>query len=316
MSKAGSGQFDFGNDDWASSNTLASTALIIGEQALNLLQNAANYVPVPGIAVAAGVALSIVNIVQNVRSNKDDFISIGKDSCVIVVTVIQRVNISQAEQFASASLAILQQDADQLVADMKTIEACVKKHRKRSLVKRLLNHQADQDVVQECRDRLQHAITLFGLYSDIEVRKQLAQLSSQLATLLEQQTMSQPPLQMPEPHVPQLHTPQPHTPQPHTSQPQFRPPAPHKSARSEARAARRQARDETQQNQQFMNVAMGGPGGLPNSGSNSFANVQNHVGPGANITYSYVGGDQHNNNRDDSFNVNGSGHNINFSFAR
>ncbi|KAF9449717.1 hypothetical protein P691DRAFT_811990 [Macrolepiota fuliginosa MF-IS2] len=272
MANPGSRPFGRGSGGRASADAMAA-ALMIGEQALNMLQNASNYVPVPGIAVAAGLALSIITIAQNVKSNKEDFTSIGKESCFIVVAVIERVKPGQGEQFASASLASLQQDAEQLVSDMQSIETRVKKHRKRSLMKRILNNQADQAVILECRNNLQHAISLFG--------------------------------QMPQPHIPQPYT------QPHPPQPQFQPPAPHTSGRSEARAERRQAR----QNQQLMNVAMGGPGGPPTSGSSSFANVQNHIGPGSNVTYSYVGGDQHNNNRDDSFNVSGSGHNINFAFA-
>ncbi|KAF9442348.1 hypothetical protein P691DRAFT_681659, partial [Macrolepiota fuliginosa MF-IS2] len=140
-------------------------ALIISEHVLELLQTAADLVSVPGITLAADVALSIINIIQTMKNNKDEFISIGKDSCVIVAAVIQRVNITQVEQNASVSLAVLHQDASQLLSDMQSIEMCIRKCRKRSLIKRLLYYKVDQGLIQECRDRLRSAITLFDVSS-------------------------------------------------------------------------------------------------------------------------------------------------------
>ncbi len=84
------------------------TALNISPRTMKTLQIAQQFFPVPGIATAAGVALSIfheaeVRIVINLiwsnllthsnfltlkASHKRGFITIGKDSCVIVETVI------------------------------------------------------------------------------------------------------------------------------------------------------------------------------------------------------------------------------------
>ncbi|KAF9442351.1 hypothetical protein P691DRAFT_765306 [Macrolepiota fuliginosa MF-IS2] len=243
------------------SNTVPTT-LIISEHVLKLLQTAADLAPVPGITLAAGIALSIINIVQTMKNNKDEFISIGKDSCVIVAAVIQRVDITQVEQTASASLAVLHQDANQLLSDMQSIEICIRKCRKRSLIKRLLRYKVDQGLIQECRDRLRSAISLFDLYSNIEIRRQLATLSGQLRVFLERQGA-------PELHVPQS---------------QFRAPTPLEPKRSGVRVAYQRAQDEAPRNQQPINISTNEPGVFP-TGSRGIANARNSVAPSASITY-------------------------------
>lgn len=64
MGNPGMGLLDTVNDDLTSKGFILSTAVIIGEHALRLLQTAGDFAPVPGIAVAAGIALSIINIAQ------------------------------------------------------------------------------------------------------------------------------------------------------------------------------------------------------------------------------------------------------------
>ncbi|KAF9441827.1 hypothetical protein P691DRAFT_765841 [Macrolepiota fuliginosa MF-IS2] len=90
-----------------------------GPQHLISAMTAANFIPVPGIAIAAGVALLIINIVQTMRNNNDEFTSLGRDLCVTVAAIIERVNIDQAEQSTPTSPTMnLQQDVDQLVFNM------------------------------------------------------------------------------------------------------------------------------------------------------------------------------------------------------
>jgi len=337
------------------SNGALTTVLSISEQTLRALQSAGQVFPVPGVAIAASVALHILELVQAVKSNKEEFIAIGRDSCIIVETVISRVQVSQNGQLVNEP-AMLRQDADMLLADMRYIEKCVKKVKKRSVVGRIFNHQVDQDTIQECRERLTHAMSLFGLQSDIEIRKQLAGVSSQLAELLRKTSQPPPPqhqlhqpqphhLQQPQPHPlqqpqPQWQIPAPSFPAAPSPQPQgpsisttqynqssnvpapAASPAPPKSKRSQERAERRAARHQGQMNQisqQQMNIMPSNPTGFPavqGQGFNSFQNIQNHLSPGAGINYSYVAGNVNNVSRDDSFNVAGSGNNINFSFAR
>lgn len=63
-----------------------------------------------------------------------------------------------------SSAPIRSSDTYPIPSDMRGIEKVVKKHiKKRSLMRRFINAQNDQEVVQECRDRLQHALSLFGV---------------------------------------------------------------------------------------------------------------------------------------------------------
>ncbi|KAF9441280.1 hypothetical protein P691DRAFT_791730 [Macrolepiota fuliginosa MF-IS2] len=163
------------------------------------------------------------------KNNEDEFISIGKDF-----------------------LAVLQQDANQLLSDMQSIEMCIRKCKKRSLIKRLLRYKVDQDLIQECRDRLRNAVVLFDLNSNIEMRRQLAMLSSQLGVFLERQGVAK--LLVPNS--------------------QFRAP----TERSGVRAARQQVQDEARRNQQSINVSANEPDRFP-TGVHGFANARS-VAPG------------------------------------
>ncbi|KXN87796.1 hypothetical protein AN958_08112, partial [Leucoagaricus sp. SymC.cos] len=307
---------------------------IIGQQAFRLLQSAGNFVPVPAIGLAAGVALSILELVQTVKSNKEEFKAIGKDACTIMVTVVQRVNLSANGHGASMDLAVLEQDSQQLLGDMKEIKKVVQKHiKKRGLVRRMLHVFSDQETIQECRDRLIHALQLFGLQSDIEMRKQLAFLSGQVAELLEHQRHSQAP-QMPQPHPAQMpqpyssHIPQSHTPQ--TPQPQS-PPVPNllpgfpqtptpsfpvnnpPQTRRDRNSPRYERKDAVLSSQAMNSTGANSPGFAPDS---TFSNIHNHLSPGGNINYSVISGNLTQNTRDDSFRVAGQNNSISIALQR
>jgi hypothetical protein len=114
--------------------SLADAAVTLSQQTLQVLQSAAQFVPVPGIGISATIALSILRIVQvkrtlrccfghtplicfqqSIKVNKEAFMDIGNDACTIVMTVIQRVNLSATGQAPSIDEAVLQQDAMQLL---------------------------------------------------------------------------------------------------------------------------------------------------------------------------------------------------------
>lgn len=315
-------------------------ALVIGHQSLQLLRDAAQFVPVPAIGVAASVAVALLELVLTAGSNKEAFIAIGKDTCIIMVTIVQRVNLSANGGAPPMNKSDLERDAQSLLAEVKMIKKVVKKHLKRGIVKRLVFSSEDAVIVEECQRRLDHALRLFGLQSDIEVRKQLALLNDKVQEILEN---VKPPPQMPQPFAqsyppsqghlptwPQTSIPShPSSPQPlmpsHPSSPQpsipshpspppppaFTPPTPQPQTREDRRTARH-ARRDARVAQQAMNVT-GFPGAPADS---TFSNVQNHLSPEGNISYSYVNGNVVNNNRDDSFNVAGTNNSISIAFTR
>jgi len=172
----------------------ATTSLLIGEKTFKLLQSGGSLIPVPGIGAAAQVALTIIDIAQTVRKNKDDFIALGKEACLIMGTIVERV-LSQTEggqPIDQAEFVKLQEDAKQLLEQMELIKHCVEKYgQKRSWVKRTVRFNADKEAIQKCKDGLKQSLDLFSLQSDIELRKQVAALSRPASA---EPTLSPPPL--------------------------------------------------------------------------------------------------------------------------
>jgi len=130
------------------------------------------------------VALSILEKVQTVKTNRSEFIAIGRDSCFIVETVIQRVQVGQDGRILNDP-AMLRR-LDMLLADLQYIERRIKNVKRSwwSGVKKIFNHQLDQDTIQACRERLTHAITLFGFQYDAEIRNQQACMHNLLIALI------------------------------------------------------------------------------------------------------------------------------------
>ncbi|KAJ3562388.1 hypothetical protein NP233_g9607 [Leucocoprinus birnbaumii] len=160
-------------------------AMVIGQSGLQVLKDAAQYVPAPGIGVAAATALAILNLVVTADANKETFVAIGKDACTIMITIIQRVNLSASGKGVPIRLEQLNQDATLLKDEMDEIYRIVKKYAKKGILRRIVLANMDAGAVKDCQRRLDSALKLFGLQTDIEVRQQLAFLSNQVNQVLE-----------------------------------------------------------------------------------------------------------------------------------
>jgi len=157
----------------------ATTTLLIGEKTFKLLQSAGLMIPIPGIGAAAQAALTTLEIAQIVRKNKEDFIALGKEACLIMATIIERVlsHIGGGQQIEQAELVKLQQGSNQLLQHMEVTKQCMEKYgQKRSWVKRTVHFNADKEAIQKCKDSLRQSLDFFSSQSDIELRKQIAAL--------------------------------------------------------------------------------------------------------------------------------------------
>lgn len=302
-------------------------------------------------------ALRILNLTMSISGrHKANLIAIGREACVITVNVVQRVNLDgsgymEHSQYTSS----LEQDSAALVREMEAIERDIASRRNLGGFKRFFGRTADARVIEACRARLNKALRLFELQSDIDMRQQVAHLDQNLQVILDKrsqvrtsQSLGPPQMPFPTPYptspsrmpmpepVPQSHPPVSNVPPPVWPQPSIPSydlapsfPQPvsspwppnnetvHVPSREERREARH-ARREARASQQTQHATIGAGYINPPDLSipyNAFTNIQNHLSPGGSFTHHYVNGNVINSTRDDSFRVSGSGNNINISFT-
>ncbi|KAF7783851.1 hypothetical protein Agabi119p4_16 [Agaricus bisporus var. burnettii] len=166
----------------------AAATELVSVQTLTLLKCASSFVSVPGVGAAAEAALSILALAQTVKSNKADFQGLGEKACLIMATVIQKVNAAEQPN-SQVNMTSLQKECNDMRHTMEDIKKTVKKHveeRKRFvLVQRVLYSQADRDVIKECKETLQTALDLFNVQSHIEVRQGVDDANKKLDHLVE-----------------------------------------------------------------------------------------------------------------------------------
>ncbi|KAL9716741.1 hypothetical protein Ac2012v2_001194 [Leucoagaricus gongylophorus] len=286
-------------------STEVKVAAVIGEQTLKLLKEASKYVPFPAVGLAATFALEILQAAVAADGNQEAFKDIGKDACDVVTVIIHRVNRCATGDPTSMKTTDLEEDATALVHEMRKIKHTVTKHTKRKLLRRLVLNADDADAVQQCRHRLAYVLKLFGLQSDIELRQQIAILNRKIDQVLEsvQPNLSSQSLQ---PTLSEqttiFNTGPSSSPQLSSSlQPQSSSSLQPQPSREERRAARYARKGARQHVTSFPDVPP--LSHMPLS----------HMPPSDHI---YINGDATTISRDDSFNVSGTGNNINISYTR
>ncbi|EKM75253.1 hypothetical protein AGABI1DRAFT_109541, partial [Agaricus bisporus var. burnettii JB137-S8] len=153
--------------------TIVEATAVVSEQALKLLKTIDSFVSVPGVGAAAKAALSIFELVQRVKSNKEEFIAVGEKACIIMVAIIQKVNAAE-QPGCRTDMTSLEKECGDLRRAMEGVEEIVHKHvkgRERfASLQRILNSGSDQRVISDCKERLQDALELFNIQSHIEVQ--------------------------------------------------------------------------------------------------------------------------------------------------
>ncbi|XP_006457224.1 hypothetical protein AGABI2DRAFT_123092 [Agaricus bisporus var. bisporus H97] len=166
--------------------TIVEATAVVSEQALKLLKTVDSFVSVPGVGAAAKAALSIFEL--RVKSNKEEFIAVGEKACIIMVTIIQKVNAAE-QPGCRTDMTSLEKECGDLRRAMEGVEEIVHKHvkgRERfASVQRILNSGSDQRVISDCKERLQNALELFNIQSHIEVRQGVDDLNNKLDHLVE-----------------------------------------------------------------------------------------------------------------------------------
>ncbi|KIL59397.1 hypothetical protein M378DRAFT_14833 [Amanita muscaria Koide BX008] len=155
-----------------------STALDLSVFVLKTLQYVAHISPVPFLFNAATIALSIAE--EKTQSNKCGFKELAKDSCNIVYEIIN----SQKDVSTLEGVAVdLEKNLVQLVNVLRSIEDFARKGASRHPLLAVFRSSADARRIQGYKDKLNQAIHVFGLQSDIAIRKNVAQMGEQLNSI-------------------------------------------------------------------------------------------------------------------------------------
>ncbi|KIL59398.1 hypothetical protein M378DRAFT_27014 [Amanita muscaria Koide BX008] len=150
---------------------------------LTTLKYVAKISPVAFLSNAASIALSIVDVVQKMRSNKHGFKELANDSCEIVCDIINAYkDISQSGDVPIDLLNHL----GQLVNVLRSINEFARKGASRNFLAALLRFNADARRVQDYQRKLYQALQIFGLQSDIIVRNTIAQLAANQVAMTNQ----------------------------------------------------------------------------------------------------------------------------------
>ncbi|KAJ6462386.1 hypothetical protein C8R47DRAFT_1202217 [Mycena vitilis] len=144
-----------------SSSSTAGAALQAASASLSLMSTVAQFAPVPYTAPVISLAESILTMVQRVRGNRVGFQQLGKD--------IQRlVRVMQKSRLHSSEM---KKDLRHLFSLLTEIENFVEEHSSRNLFHRVVNNGADASALQDYRDQIEHAQSLFMFKTQINIHE-------------------------------------------------------------------------------------------------------------------------------------------------
>ncbi|TFK61868.1 hypothetical protein BDN72DRAFT_903720 [Pluteus cervinus] len=173
-----------------SKSSKSDALLQVSSLVVSTLKDAASYAPIPGLQQAAGIALTILDAAQAVKTNKQAYAQLAEDVCEILYIVIR--TIQDAGQKGDAPSGKLTADLEKVKQKLVPIDAFIKKQLSRNILMRLLCYKADSGKIQDHRNALKHSLELFGLESHIVLREATSSMMSQQEELLSQLRSQQP----------------------------------------------------------------------------------------------------------------------------
>ncbi|KAF8644793.1 hypothetical protein AX16_008255 [Volvariella volvacea WC 439] len=151
---------------------------------LGTLKDVGDWAPIPLLSTVASLTLTIYDIAMTVQENKEAIKSLANDTAeasYIIITGLQHEG-RKGVQYTSQ----IETDLRALLDDLQKIELFIKKYReKRKWYTKTFNYQADKGAIAGHRESLNHALTKFGLKSNIELRILVSKLVDEQTKFLE-----------------------------------------------------------------------------------------------------------------------------------
>ncbi|KAK7444324.1 hypothetical protein VKT23_015336 [Stygiomarasmius scandens] len=121
------------------------------------LREVAKASPVPYLAQASSLALLLLDVVQNVRNNKDNLKRLSNEACHLVYTIDKRM-----EGVRNVGDPLIN-SLEELKGSLADIVAFAKQRISRNKIMRALLLRSDAAAIEEYRRRLRHSLDVFGI---------------------------------------------------------------------------------------------------------------------------------------------------------
>jgi len=137
-----------------------------GAVVLTILQNAANFAPLPYLRGAASTSLTLIQIAQNVRDNKADFRRLCEDAATLTVVVYEsRQRSEDPDGWPGAGLKDV---VDSFLQTLNTIADFAQAQVERGRFLRVMNSVGDGNKIREFRERLGQALSRFEVSTHLQ----------------------------------------------------------------------------------------------------------------------------------------------------
>ncbi|KAF9477007.1 hypothetical protein BDN70DRAFT_881640 [Pholiota conissans] len=155
-----------------------------GMTLLTLVQEAAQYAPIPYLQQAAGSVLLIVNTIATVKNNKEDFERLANDAVSIMAVIWRAYQISnRKEDWPPRALR------DVILNFKLTLESIVEfaeVRQSRKWITRAFQKSLDAQHIAEYRETLTVAVQTFQVASDLNVNEMLYEVLEKQNKLMDQ----------------------------------------------------------------------------------------------------------------------------------
>lgn len=142
---------------------------------LETLRDVAKATPVPYLSEAAGLALSIFDLVERAHGNKEDLSSLASE-CVSIVYIINGAFDNPVQEFPDD----LRRDLEKVRDTLSAIQKFAQKQAARRFVPRMIMGRKDAEDIKTYQGKLAQAMLTFNFQSNIEQRKILHGLASSI----------------------------------------------------------------------------------------------------------------------------------------
>ncbi|KAK7444286.1 hypothetical protein VKT23_015296 [Stygiomarasmius scandens] len=164
-----------------------SDALEISSNVIYVLREVAKASPVPHLAQVSTLALILLDVVQNVRNNKNDLKRLGNEACHLVHAIDKRM-----EGVRNAGAPLIDSLAE-LEGNLSEIVTFAKQRIARNKIMRALLFRSDAAAIEEYRQRLQHSLDVFGIQTLITNTDTINRMADDLRVLRNDSKSKSPP---------------------------------------------------------------------------------------------------------------------------
>ncbi|KAF8995767.1 hypothetical protein BDQ17DRAFT_1430156 [Cyathus striatus] len=159
--------------------TTLSKALDISVVALQILQSASQFSPIPGLREVSGLCLSLVNAIVGTNQNKDTFIEMARDACTMISQINEALDRIDPKEIIEKNVN-LTKDLDSFIKTLNEINELAIKEAKRRWITRFFLQTSDLKKINQYKSKLSNAIKHFNVKSIIDIRGNMSLIMEML----------------------------------------------------------------------------------------------------------------------------------------